>query len=158
MIVRVEEARPVHVYEILHNLRAREAAIVAGIEDPAERILDEMRASTRSYVGLFDGEAVCLWGVQIRTILADAVYLWMFTTRAVEEHPFVFVRHSQRMAEAILEEYGTIEGIVAIDNPTSAKWLHWLGAEFGPSSIEGMVDFRLRRSQYAERLASHTGR
>jgi hypothetical protein len=146
MIVRIEPARPVHVYEILQNLRAREKKLVANLEDPAAAIIDEMRQSTRAYVGLLDGEVACLWGVQIRTLLLDSVYLWMFTTSAVEEHPFTFVRHSQRMRDVLLEEYGTIEGICAIDNPTSAKWLRWLGAVFEPSSIEGQLDFKLRRA------------
>jgi hypothetical protein len=146
MIVRIEEARPIHVYEIVQNLREREKRIVADLADPATAIIDEIRRSTRAYAGLLDGEVACLWGIEARTILADAVYLWMFTTTAVEEHPFTFVRHSQRMTETLLEEYATIEGIVAIDNPVSAKWLRWLGATFEPSSIAGMIGFKLRRA------------
>jgi hypothetical protein len=147
VIVAIEPARPIHVYEILRNLREREKNILAGVEDADKQIIDEVRKSTRAFAGLIDGEVVCLWGIQARTLLADAVYLWMFTSSAVEEHPFVFVRHSQRMARSILDEYATIEGHVAINNPISAKWLRWLGATFEPSSIEGMIDFKLRRAE-----------
>jgi hypothetical protein len=146
MIVRVEEARPVHVYEILRNLREHDKAAFALVEDPTEALLDAVRKSSRSYVGLVDGEAMCLWGMNARTILADAVYLWMVTSNTVEEHPFVFVRHSQRMARTILAEYGTIEGHVFISNPMSAKWLKWLGAQLVDSPVDGMLEFRLRRA------------
>jgi hypothetical protein len=146
VIVRIEEARPVHVYEIVQHLRDRERRILSVLDDPAAAIIDEVRRSTRAFAGLLDGEVACLWGIHIRTLLLDAVELWIITSSAVEEHPFTFVRHSQRMAECILEEYGTIEGHVAIDNPTSAKWLKWLGAEFEPSSIEGHINFKLRRA------------
>jgi hypothetical protein len=146
MIVKIEEARPVHVYEILRNLRSLDQPKFARIEDPAKALIDMLHKSTRAFVGLIDGEVACLWGMHAKTLLADAVYLWMVTTAAAEAHPFVFVRHSQRMKEAILEEYGTIEGHVFVDNAVSAKWLKWLGAELEESSIEGTLEFKLRRA------------
>jgi hypothetical protein len=146
MIVRIEEAKPVHVYEILRNLRELDQPKFARVADPAKELVDMLGKSTRAFVGLIDGEVACLWGIHAKTLLADAAYLWMVTTPAVEEHPFVFVRHSQRMAQTILAEYSTIEGHVLVDNKVSAKWLKWLGAEIEESSIEGTLEFKLRRA------------
>jgi hypothetical protein len=146
MIVRIEEARPAHVCEILRNLRGLDQPKFARIADPAKEIADMLGRSSRAFVGLIDDKVACLWGIHAKTLLADAAYLWMITTPAVEEHPFVFVRHSQRMAQAILAEYSTIEGHVLVDNAISAKWLKWLGAELEESSIEGTLEFKLRRA------------
>lgn len=146
MIVAIEPARDEHVREILPRLRDREQQIIAGIPDPAAALIEEMRSSSEAYTVLFDGAVACLWGIQQRTILVDAVYLWMLTSRAMAEHPVAVGRHSRRMCRSILAEYATIEGVVALDNPTSMRWLRWLGASFEPSSIDGMLDFRIRRA------------
>ena len=146
MIVAIEPARDEHVYRILPNLRAREMKIVAEIPDPAAVLIEGIRQSSQAFALLLDGQVVCLWGVQVRSILADAVYIWLLTSRAIEEHPVLFVRQSRRMREAMLADYAEIEGVVAIDNPVSIRWLGWLGATFAPSAIEGMLDFRLRRA------------
>ena len=146
MNVAIEPARDEHVLRILPNLRARERQIIASVPDPAAALIAEVRQSSRAFALLLDGEVVCVWGVHARSILADAVYIWLLTSRAVDDHPVLFVRQSKRMREAMLAEYATIEGVVAIDNPRSARWLRWLGAELGPSTIDGMLDFRLRRA------------
>ena len=146
MNIAIEPARDEHVHAILPNLRARERQIIASVPDPAAALIDEVRQSSRAFALLLDDEVVCVWGVHARSILADAVYIWLLTSRAVDEHPVLFVRQSKRMREAMLAEYGTIEGVVALDNPRSVRWLRWLGASFAPSPIDGMLDFRLRRA------------
>jgi len=147
MNVAIEVARDAHVHEILPRLRGREQKLVAGILDPAAALIDEVRASSEAYAVLFDGAVACLWGIQARSILADAVYLWMLTSRAMEEHPIAAGRHSRRMCRRVLAQYATIEGVVALDNPTSRRWLEWLGARFEPSPIRGMLAFKLRRAE-----------
>ena len=146
MIVAIEPARAEHVSEILPKLRPREQRLIEGIPDPAAALFDEVRSSSEAYAVLINGNVACLWGIQTRTILADAVYLWMLTSRDMTDHPVVVGRHSRRMCRSILAEYATIEGVVALDNPVSQRWLQWLGASFEPSSIDGMLDFRLRRA------------
>lgn len=146
MIVALEAARDEHVREILPRLRSREQQLVANLPDPAAALIEEIRGSSEAYAVLFDGAVACLWGIQARSILSDAVYLWMLTSRLMEEHPIAVGRHSRRMCRSILAEYATIEGVVARDNQTSMRWLAWLGATFEQSSIDGMLDFRLRRS------------
>ena len=146
MIVAIEPARAEHVSEILPRLRDREQRLVANLLDPAAALIEEVRSSSEAYAVLLDGAVACLWGIQARSILVDAVYLWMLTSRAMAEHPVVVGRHSLRMCRSILAEYATIEGVVALDNATSQRWLRWLGASFEPSSIDGMLDFKLRRA------------
>ena len=146
MNVAIEPARDEHVHASLPNLREREQRIIASVADPAAALVAEVRTSSQSFAMLLDDQVVCVWGVHARSILADAVYIWLLTSRAVDEHPVLFVRQSRRMREAMLAQYGTIEGVVAIDNPRSARWLRWLGAELEPSTIDGMLDFRIRRA------------
>jgi hypothetical protein len=147
MNVAIEVARDAHVHEILPKLRPREQKLVAGILDPAAALIDEIRGCSEAYAVLFDGAVACLWGIQARTILADTVYLWMLTSRAIEEHPVAVGRHSLRMCRDILAQYAAIEGVVARDNPVSMRWLEWLGARFEPSPIRGMLAFKLRRAE-----------
>jgi len=146
MNIEIAPARDEHVHRILPNLREREQKIIANVPEPAAALIDEVHQSSRAFALLLDGEVVCLWGVHARSLLADTVYIWLLTSRAVEEHPVLFVRQSRRLREAMLAEFGTIEGVVAVDNPASMRWLQWLGASFAPSPIEGMLDFRLRRA------------
>lgn len=146
MIVAIEPARDEHVHAILPRLRSREQRIIFGIEDPAAALIDEVRGSSEAYAVLFDGAVACLWGVHARSILVDAVYVWLLGSRELEEHPVVVGRHSLRMCRFILDQYSTIEGVVALDNATSMRWLEWLGASFEPSQIAGMLDFKLRRA------------
>jgi len=75
----------------------------------------ELRRS-QSCALLLDDAVVCVWGIQAASILANSAYVWLLTSRAVDEHPMLFLRQSKRMREAMLAEYGTIEGVVAIDN------------------------------------------
>jgi hypothetical protein len=145
MNIAIEPARNRHIYAIVPALRERERQLVSHLSDPAGALIAEMRRS-QSWALLLDDAVVCVWGIQAASILANSAYVWLLTSRAVDEHPMLFLRQSKRMREAMLAEYATIEGVVAIDNPRSARWLRWLGAELGPSTIDGMLDFRLRRA------------
>lgn len=88
-------------------------------------------ASTRYWIGLADGALVCIWGLIAPTLLSDRAYLWLYTTRALDDNTFLFVRWSQRMIELMLREYPTIAGHVVSDNADGKRWLGWLGAKFG---------------------------
>jgi hypothetical protein len=108
-------------------------------------IKEEMEGSTRAYSGFIDDEIACMWGIHARTILNDSVYLWLLTTKLVEDHPFVFVRHSQMVARELLKSYSRIEGWVWEKNTLSIKWLRWLGCEL--AYLEpGVLGFELRRA------------
>lgn len=82
------------------------------------------------WTGYIDDRLVCWWGLIPPSLLSNQAYLWMHATDAVKEHQFLFVRHSQRVVERMLERYDTILGHCEIGASDSMRWLRWLGAEF----------------------------
>ena len=103
-----------------------------------------LRTSTMVYVGKIDGKVICSWGVVPPTLMSDQAYLWLYTTEALAEHKFIFVRHSQRVIERLLDEYRALVGHVLVGNDLAFRWLRWLGAEFG-EPIGALVPFRIER-------------
>ena len=100
--------------------------------------------SSEIYVGLVDGELACVWGLIPPTLMSSQAYLWLYTTALVEEHKFLFVRHSQRWMERALQEYETIVGFCKPENKSAIKWLEWLGADFKRPFSE-RADFTIRK-------------
>ena len=86
--------------------------------------------TTKLWVGMVDGVLVCVWGLIPPTLFLDQAYLWLYTTEAVKDHEFIFVRHSQRAVEEMLKEFPTIIGHVKAGEDRSIRWLKWLGAEY----------------------------
>ena len=82
--------------------------------------------------GMLDDKVACMWGLIPPTILSTRAYLWLLTTDIVAEHKFLFVRHSQRYVEEMLELYPEIYGDVLADNAAAKRWLRWLGAKINP--------------------------
>jgi hypothetical protein len=133
------------VKQALDRLRDFDKQNIDKCTAPEAALLDEIRNSTWACAGLIDGQVACVWGVRANTILNDSCYLWMLTTRLIDEHPFIFVRHSQMMAEEILKRFSFIHGWVLADNHRSIKWLRWLGCELKPGE-PGLLNFRLGRT------------
>lgn len=102
------------------------------------------------YVGMVDGLIVCVYGIVSPSLLSDRAYLWMLTTDEVDEHRFLFIRHSQRVVESVLEKYSYIIGDTSIGDKKSLRWLKWLGAEFGFPQ-EGTLPFTITRKTFGMR-------
>ncbi len=94
--------------------------------------------------GYVDGQCACVWGLIPPTLLSDAAYLWLLTTDIVEQHKFLFVRHSQRWMEQALCTYPIIIGDWVPGDPRAKRWLEWLGAQFGDLQ-GGKVPFMIRK-------------
>lgn len=125
MTVKIEQDCPVDIRGLLG---VTHYASMPG----AEKTLGQcLMMSTASWTGLVDGEVACIWGVIPPTIISNRAYLWLLTTELVQEHQFLFVRHSQRVIETMLEEYDLITGHVKAGEDRSMRWLKWLGAKFG---------------------------
>jgi hypothetical protein len=101
--------------------------------------------SQRLYIGAVDGKLVCAWGLIPPSLLSDQAYLWLFSTEAVEEYKFLFVRNSQKAVQEMLKEYSVITGFCEIGNDRSIRWLRWLGAKFGEPVNAKMVPFEIRK-------------
>jgi len=102
--------------------------------------------STIMWAGFIRGKLACIWGVIPPSLMSDQAYLWLNTTEVLKGHEFIFVRHSQRVFEELLEEYPSVVGHVIIGADKAYRWLRWLGAEFGPP--QGMVvPYRISRHE-----------
>lgn len=94
--------------------------------------------------GYVNGQCACVWGLIPPTLLSNSAYLWLLTTDIVEQHKFLFVRHSQRWMEDILQVYPIIVGDWIPGDPRAKRWLEWLGASFGPLQ-DGRHQFMIRK-------------
>ena len=88
-------------------------------------------ASGTIWMGTYDDKPACVLGLIPPTLLSSQAYLWLYTTDVIKGHEFLFVRYSQIMVDAMLEEYDEIVGHTRIAETRSIRWLKWLGAKFG---------------------------
>jgi len=107
-----------------------------------------IRNSTRIWVGTGDSEIVAMWGLIPPTLMGDAAYLWLYTTKHLQEHTFVFIRHSQRAVQEMLTYYPTIIGHTLTVNHRAIQWLRWLGAEFGDPVHDKALPFTIRAKHH----------
>lgn len=133
--------------DVYGHMPIREFTIKTGISlDPSEvSTMDKcLKMSSTVFVGKIHDDVVCSWGLIPPTVLSNQAYLWMYTTSQLEEHKFLFVRHSQRVIEDMLNEYETIVGHVVMGNALAYRWLRWLGATFGAPDGK-MIPFRIAK-------------
>jgi hypothetical protein len=111
----------------------------------AGRTLAEcLMMSSYSWIGKCDGEVACAWGLIPPSLLSERAYLWLVTTDLVEQHQFLFVRHSRRCMAIMLEKYQIIVGHSSVSEAHSLRWLRWLGAEFFECE-GGQLAFQIRK-------------
>lgn len=96
--------------------------------------------SRHHYVGLVGEKIACVWGLIPPSILSDQAYLWLYTTPLVDEHKFLFIRHSQRMMEEMLKQYSRIIGFANVGNDRAIRWIKWLGGVFSEAE-NGKMNF-----------------
>jgi hypothetical protein len=112
-------------------------------EPGACRTLKEcMKLSSYAWIGKIDGEVACIYGVVAPTMLSEQAYLWLLTTDLVEDHKFLFVRHSQIVMTELLKLYPKIIGHVDLSARNSVKWLRLLGAKISKPR-NGVVTFEI---------------
>ena len=105
--------------------------IVGTLDDNAQMIMaDALSQSTRVWVGMDDGKIAAFWGIMLPTLISDRAYLWLYTTPALNNHKFVFVRQSQVWIKETLKEFPLIVGHALAGEDKSIRWLKWLGAKF----------------------------
>lgn len=92
-----------------------------------------MLSSSLTWIGRVDGVPACMWGLVPASLLSDVAYLWLVTTDLVEEHQFLFVRHSQMEIKKMLAQYRFICGHCDRRKPRTVRWIKWLGGKFDTS-------------------------
>lgn len=116
------------------------------VPESQRKVFDEfLGLSQHMWVGRFDGEAACIFGVICPTMLSDTAYLWLHCDQeSVAGNQFLFIRYSQRVMDWLLEEYTTVVGYTHVDARKSIRWLKWLGARFGEPDGK-RIPFCIRR-------------
>lgn len=101
----------------------------------AHAILCSSIASSDSlWVAYHEGDVACIMGIHdVGTLISGKCYLWMLHTDLIEQHKFLFIRHSQMWVRELLEHFPEIHGHVMTGNDDGKRWLGWLGATFGHS-------------------------
>jgi hypothetical protein len=109
-----------------------------------------MANSTRVWLGEDDGAVIAVWGLIPPTLMSDVAYLWLFTTKNLTRHTFIFIRHSQKAVQAMLSEFPMIIGHAELANHKSIQWLKWLGAEFGEPIAGKAIPFTIKAKQWPQ--------
>jgi len=119
--------------ELMKNLRdfsKDDLLIAAG--DGEEGLRSAVAGSRYVYTGCVDGRVALIYGVRVINILSGHVYLWMMTTKLVEEYWVTFSRAACVYACDLLGEYSQVTAICPLRNKKSAKWLEFIGFVPGP--------------------------
>lgn len=109
--------------------------------------------TTQVWVGTIDDKFIAAWGLVPMTILSDFAYLWLWTPPKLE-HQFLFVRHSKRMIEQMLDIYPTIYGVTTRDNTKAQRWLSWLGMKYAFDRDDGLLVYAVHRSPAWQTLSA----
>lgn len=136
MKVVIEQNGVVDLNEVIKRVPPREQ----GSLDHLELYI---RASITTWVGRYEGEVACIWGLIPPSVLADRALLWLQVTDLIEKNKFLFIRHSRLHMQRMLAIYPTIIGYADPEFSENIKWLKWLGAEFG-EPISGGIPFTIR--------------
>lgn len=115
---------------VIREATSADVSVVAKLEDQ-KPLVGYMTMSDKTYVGVVDGQIVCVWGVMRQSLLSDRGYLWLLVAPAAEDHKFLIVRYSQRIVENLLNRYKSLVGECVITDKRAQKWMRLLGAQFG---------------------------
>lgn len=129
----VRFATPEDAPAIMKDLRSFEKRSVEMLNmNPVFQLQTEIKESLYCFAGTVDGKVGVIWGIKQPTLLSGNAHLWAITTNLVDEHPFVFLRHSREFIKKVQTQYASLEGYVLNDYERSKKWLRWLGFSIAP--------------------------
>lgn len=111
--------------------------------------------ASHTWVCCIDGRPVAAWGLVPPTILADRAYLWLYVTPQIDSHggmyKFLFVRRAVVIMETMKGLYPHIYGVTSASDKRAQRWIRWLGGEFSPSTVPGMLSFSIETKQLEAR-------
>lgn len=145
MNVDIVDATEEHILSIIDTLRKREKKVFD--ETNAAKLIKQIFYDSKYvFAGLIDGKVACVWGIIASTLINNHATVWLLTTHLVEEHPFIFVRHSQIALEMLEKEFSTVCAYVVTDFKMSIKWLTWLGFSRYKTSDDSIYYFEKKRA------------
>ena len=111
--------------------------------DPVEVMERSREVSDSSYALLIDGRPEAIFGVNRYALEAPDTYaaIWCAGTPQFASERRWIVRNSQAVIQALSHGCAVSGNVVDLRNKTHIRWLRWLGYEFTPSSVEGLLEF-----------------
>lgn len=136
--LQVVEATPDLARSVIQNMSDYAAEDYVSTETDWDRVAYELQVSTICHVALWEGEPAAMWGVRPHSMFSGAGYMWLSTTKVVEEHPFLFVRYARIVCDRLLQLFPTLHGIVLPHDMRNVRWLRLMGFTVGqPEMIHG---------------------
>lgn len=129
MKIQIVDARPEWAPKLAEIVRKEQVEEITKYGEDTLR--EQIERSVISKVGFVNEVPAIVWGVLMPSLTNGTAVLWALTTRHVEDHPFVFARHSKLEIERLRSTFAEIVGVVDCDFRRSIRWLRWLGFEAG---------------------------
>lgn len=128
-------AEPGHVDIIAARARAADIAELWATSrtTPRQAMERGLAASVQPWVGLFDGEPVCMFGASPFSILGGMGIAWMIGSDALDRISVqkALLRYSRDVVEHLQDQFPTLlYNFVDQRNEAAIRWLRWLGFEF----------------------------
>lgn len=147
MRVEVVPATLEHVADLAPRVRAADAAEIwaAARLTPEAALALGVRVSTGAWVGLVDGEVVCMFGVSPRSLIGGTGVPWMLGSDLIERHQMTFLRRCRPVVAWMRELYPVLANHVDDRNEAAKRWLRWLGFELADPAPHGPDRLPFRR-------------
>lgn len=129
-IVEIVPAKFEEAIRVFQNLRKEDNMEVSRLGNPTE-VMTELLQTSYAYVGRYDGEPACVYGLRPPDSALDPAVLWLITTPLVEKAKVYMARFSLAFVYESLREWGAIDGWVLETNNRSQRWLSWIGFDLG---------------------------
>lgn len=94
---------------------------------PLDALVRSFALSDHSWVGLADGEPVCMFGVTMASLMTDTGRPWMIGTDLIDQHAVRFIKECRPIVRQMKALYGRLENHIDARNTRAIRWLHWLG-------------------------------
>ena len=112
--------------EVLRDADRRELEASSGRE-ALKVLVDSIRISTKSIVGLYDGKIIALFGVAPEVLLEGRGCVWMVGSKYLPKIPRVFLTYCEMCMNELKVGYNYLFNHVDARNKIAINWLKWLG-------------------------------
>lgn len=130
--LKIVPARQEHLAQVLDSLG--EYARFDGAGDP-EDLRRMTKRSVKTFAVMFEGKPVAVWGIEQHNLMENDGYVWFVGSRAVEEHPFLFIRYSQMMLREEAKRFAFLHCTVRRRDDKQLRWLKLIGFSERPMGL-----------------------
>lgn len=133
-MIRFEEAMPRHAKLIARNMRLTDVEeLRAGWElEPEASILDALSYSYFARTLFFDLQPLAIFGLSALSIMPSRAQVWVFGTRAIDEHRITFAKASRAAVDLLFTQCGLMTNMIDLSDERALKWMRWLGGTLMP--------------------------